>query len=220
MAKVISMSALRTMCLLLLVATASAACRHGGKGKWVFQGSDGMRIEQGYPLCMLDTPGLSELPKDATGTLQWFLPSGQMIGDYQLSNGVQHGTARLWNAKGQLIMDASYSNGRLDGLYATWHDNGTKASEELFRDGREEGRHIAWYETGTVKTDAEYATGLLNGRYRSWMPDGNIVSDGVYSNMWPQSGTVILEWIEGRPPTIGVYRDGILIQKRRWQEPQ
>ena len=220
MTKLPSYSLLRVICFQILAVTTATSCRPGEKGKWVFHGSDGFQIEQKCRLCTPSVPWLSHIPTNATGTLQLMLASGQMIGEYQMSNGVKHGHSRFWNATGQPIMDACYLHGKLNGLYTTWHDNGIKASEGMFDEDREVGRHREWYETGVIKTDGEYGNGLRNGRYRRWMADGEILADGIYSNMWAQSGTMVLERVEGKPPVIGVYSNGALIEKRQWQKTQ
>ena len=108
MTKLPSYSLLRVICFQILAVTTATSCRPGEKGKWVFHGSDGFQIEQKCRLCTPSVPWLSHIPTNATGTLQLILASGQMIGEYQMSNGVKHGHSRFWNATGQPIMDACY----------------------------------------------------------------------------------------------------------------
>ena len=183
----------------------------------VFIRSDGKVFEQRYSAYRADNPWKSLVPDNQSGTLQMYLRSGQMVSEYQISNGVWHGAAQLWDRKGHKLMEANYSMGKLDGMYRAWHYNRVKAREGRFSNGLEVGKHIAWYPTGALKNTCEYNSGMYNGLLQHWLQDGQIVANATYSNMWAINGTTIIEWVEGKPPVLGIYSNGLLLEKRKWR---
>jgi len=192
------------------------SCESRKWGRWIFIGANGETREGRYrsPLGTLDE--VSQLAGKSSGTLQLFSSSSQLGAEYQFSNGMFHGEAKQWNKNGQMTMRAFYSQDKLDGLYTAWYHNGIKANEVEYRNNLKTGRSLAWHENGRMKTDGNYVDGLNHGWFRRWLPDGTLVADGVYSNMWAQNGTFIIEKKEGSPPVIGVYSNGVFVKKYTW----
>ena len=212
-------SILQVIATVVLLITFTVSCCRGAKREMRFTGTDGTSVTQHYRLSP-NNLWKSKIPTNGMGTVELFTTAGQLVGQYAVSNGVLHGRAMAWYADdGTLVMDATYSNGELHGTYTRWHSKNLKEVEGVYSNGLPVGRHLAWYENGQIKSDENYVDGLEHGHSRTWLPDGSILADITYSNMWHQNGTAVLEWVEGKPPIIGIFTNGVLIEKRIYRRP-
>lgn len=199
----------------LLVPLSGCSMPNKDSCKWVFSRTDGQSMTGICSIadCESEIKPWSEATREATGTLHVSYPDGTVYQERGYANGRLSGAFRVWFPNGGMSQDVQYTNGVRHGLMTLWHANGQRASQATYHDGKLEGIYHEWHPDGRPQRETRYSRGVLDGRARSWNLAGDAVEDGVWRNMQPWDGRLTLYQRTGEPPVVGVYSNGVLIEK-------
>ncbi len=199
---------------LLVVALSGCELRHKDACKWTFERADGLGSEG---VCRIsetedESKPWSEAVADASGVLHVYYSDGAVYQERRYDGGRLQGPFRVWFPGGQIFQDVEYTNGLQNGKMVLWHQNGKQAVDARCMRGNLHGVYREWYANGQMRREARYEDGALDGVDRSWDERGRVVEDGVWRKLQPWEGRLIIYQRVGRPPVLGLYSNGVLVE--------
>lgn len=116
----------------------------------------------------------------AQGAVPFYDVSGNLMGQSLLSGGSGLWTEYWYN--GKILETGLYKNGRKEGVWKRYFETGSPKTEEHYRDGQLDGIYKRWYSNGVLAVELEYSNGLKNGELRGYYTDGRIVQKYHFKN--------------------------------------
>ncbi len=108
------------------------------------------------------------------GIVSTFLPSGELICEYQVKNGKKEGEEKEYylfdeveDASSQKTkLSITWRDGKIEGMVKTWYENGALESQREMVQNKKNGHSICWYKDGSLLCMEEYENDTLQeGKY-------------------------------------------------------
>ncbi len=101
-------------------------------------------------------------------------PTG--VQEYEIKDGIPHGTWVERYPNRQLMYEMSVVDGVRSGPIRGWYPNGKLAIEGTYKDRTPVGTWTRWYETGTKWTEGQFTDGTPSSIWSTWDKSGNLIS--------------------------------------------
>lgn len=126
-------------------------------------------------------------------------PNGNLMREYDLSDGKLQGSYKMYSEKGVLILDQYMIDGMANGYYRTYFDNGQLSFDGYMKIDHFEGPSKEYFRSGKLKIDrncngsASEASGVVS----EYNEEGILVSETTLSNGVPVLSKTY--FADGRP---------------------
>lgn len=136
-----------------------------------------------------------------------------------INKGVLHGQLRFWYPNGMIMQEQEFYEGKQNGKMFLWYENGQLQSSSFFENDLIHGVTTNWYRGGGLQSIIGMSNGVSHGVRKRWDESGHVVEDGVFYKMQPWSGQLIILKKREQSPMLGIYSNGVLVNKYYWQAP-
>ena len=112
--------------------------------------------------------------KEFTGTMVEKFDDLTMKSEWQVKDGLAHGTSKNYYPNGQINEAIEWKKGLRDGTYEKFFDNGGKEIKGTFTQGKKDGYFETFYISGELFRKGVYENGMLQGVVEEYFENGNM----------------------------------------------
>ncbi len=150
-------------------------------------------------LLMAMSPSLMAQDDIINGHKTDYYPSGKIMREYDVTDGVLQGSYKFYSEDGVMILDQYMTDGLPNGYYRTYFKSGQLQFDGFMKEGSFEGPSKEYFENGTLKRDSNTNGPAMSasGTVTDYNEDGIVVSVTVLAMGKPV--LVKTYFADGRP---------------------
>lgn len=133
------------------------------------------------------------------------------------SNGVLHGSRKMYYPKSKLEKEINYVNGLMDGAFKSYNREGKLLEDLGYKQGKKNGELKYYYDDGILLSVEHWTMDVKNGEFKTFYYEGLIQSTENYKKGVPE-GWFEERWPDDKLKRKALYKKGVVLEERRFDE--